>query len=84
MKAILYVTPRPEYYRVAVYLYSDDGKLRENTIYDKIKHIVIENCTVRLNSQIVHDEIAIVVDAEEVSVYLRGESILLIKGSTVR
>jgi len=81
VKAILYITPRPEYYRVVVYVYSSEGKLVESSVYDKIKHIVIEECTVRLSSQIVYDEIALVVDAEKISVNLKSESILVIKSS---
>jgi hypothetical protein len=81
VKAILYITPIPEYYRVVVYVYSNEGKLVESNIYDKVKHITIEECTVRLSSQIVYDEIALIVDAENISVNLKSESILVIKGS---
>jgi hypothetical protein len=81
LKAILYVTPKPEQYKVTIYLYSDDGKLVENSVYDGIKHIVIEECTVRLSSQIVYDEVSLVVDAEKIAVNKRGESVLVIRGA---
>jgi hypothetical protein len=84
LKAILYVTPKPEQYKITVYLYSNDGKLVESSVYDGIKHVVIEECTVRLSSQIVHDEISIVVDSEEISVTKRGDSILVIRGVSER
>jgi len=80
VKVILYITPRPEYYRVAVHLYSDEGKLVESTTYEKVKQVVFEECTVRLSSQLVRDEIFIVADAEKISVDLKSESILVIRG----
>lgn len=84
MKAILYITPRPDYYRVTVYLYNDEGKLVEKSVYRRVKHIVIEECTVRLSGQIVYNSIGVVVDAEKISTSLKGESILVVKGATTR
>ncbi len=84
MKAILYITLRPEYYKVTVYLYNDEGRLVEKSVYKKVKHIVIEECTVRLSGQIVHNSIGVVVDAEKISTSLKGENILIVKGATTR
>jgi len=84
VKAILYITPRPDYYRVTVYLYNDEGKLVEKSVYRRVKHIVIEECTVRLSGQIVYNSIGVVVDAEKISTSLKGESILVVKGATTR
>ncbi len=71
-KAFISIHHRPEEYDVKVYVYSDDGKLYREKVYEKIKQVVIKNPReVRISAQLASNPTVLIVSIDRVSVNVR-------------
>lgn len=82
-KIMIYLNPKTEEYDVQVYFYDSSGKLSSRLEYKGVKQIVIRTPEVRLSRQLFHDKVALIVEAVNPRIDLRGDGLLyIIESST--
>lgn len=77
-KVMIYIEPKVEEYNTHIYIYDDEGRLTTKTYYKGLKQIVIRTPEVRVSRQLFYDKIALIIDAKNPKVELRGEGLLYI------